>query len=379
MTISITFNASHLKSFNLDVSAKFRILLVPESRFEPKDFHYIILLDKSLSMKGEKLQMAKEGANELVSSLPQESYFSLLAFDEKVSILKEHSQSHLIDIDEIKAGSGTSLYKALEEASKLAERYRQPSYLILLTDGVPTDRGCTHGLSRKFDLERCLPVYQGLSLPHNVQVISFGIGQDYNEKILSLISEKGNGFFYHIKDPKEIVEKMPKLAKSSVAAKNVTVDIISESAVKLLNYNDVPIKINAVEGIVKILGETVIPKGYQGKFMTIKVSYEDENGSNSKTIEYSLTTAKDQQDFFNGVNKDIIMEYEYLKTLRDYSRDVGELNLVEATKKLEKLRQIAEQTRRTDLLEATEELTRRKSGDPKEIESEVTRKMRDQS
>ncbi|MEM0064515.1 MAG: hypothetical protein QXM10_05140, partial [Metallosphaera sp.] len=37
------------------------------------------------------------------------------------------------------------------------------------------------------------------------------------------------------------------------------------------------------------------------------------------------------------------------------------------------------QTRRTDLLEATEELTRRKSGDPKEIESEVTRKMRDQS
>lgn len=194
------------------------------------------------------------------------------------------------------------------------------------------------------------------------------------------VSEKGRGFFYHVTDPSEIPDKMPKLAKSQIAASNVVVDLISESPVKLLNYSELPVRINAVEGVVKIYGETVIPRGYEGKFITLKLNYDDENGRQNKVIEFSLKRAQSQQDFVSGLNRDLLMEYEYLRTLQDYSRDVEANNLVEATKKLDRLKEIAEQTRRQDLQETALELTRKMSSGEgsKEIASEVTRKMRSQ-
>ncbi|BCS93839.1 VWA domain-containing protein [Metallosphaera javensis (ex Sakai et al. 2022)] len=380
MGLSVLFNVSHGKSFIQEIRAMFRIVLVPESKFEAKNLHYVVLIDRSYSMKGEKLEMAKEGAKLLVENLPKESYFSLLTFNEKVSLLKEHVHPSPLgrELEEIKVGSGTALYKALQEAFNLARKFGGPTYVILLTDGVPSDMGCMPGLSRKFDLNRCLPVYQGLSVPDNVQIISFGIGDDYSEEILSQVSERGRGFFYHITDPAEIPEKMPRLAKSQVAASDVVVDLVSESPVKLLNYDSLPVRINAVEGVVKIFGETVIPREYSGKFMTLKVRYRDENGDQNRTLEFSLSKARNQQEFVSGIDRDLIMEYEYLQTLQNYSRDLEARNLVEATKKLDRLREIAEQTRRQDLQEVAEELTRKMSsgGNTKEIASEVTRKMR---
>ncbi len=381
MGLSVLFNVSHSKSFTQEIRAMFRIVLVPESRFEAKNLHYVILIDRSYSMKGEKLEMAKEGARLLVDNLPKDSCFSLLVFNEKVSIIKEHEHPSEIgkELEGLKVGSGTAMYKALQEAFNLARKYGEPTYVILLTDGVPSDMGCMPGLSRKFDLNRCLPVYQGLSVPENVQIISFGIGDDYSEEILTEVSEKGRGFFYHVTDPAQIPEKMPKLVKSEVAASDVTVDLVSESPVKLLNYDSLPVRINAVEGVVKIFGETIIPKEYTGKFMTLKVRYRDEKGMQDRTQEFFLTRAQNQQDFISGINRDVIMEYEYLQTLQSYSRDLKARNLVEATKKLDRLREIAEQTRRQDLQEVAEELTRKMSsgeGNAKEIASEVTRKMR---
>ncbi|AWS00716.1 VWA domain-containing protein [Metallosphaera hakonensis JCM 8857 = DSM 7519] len=357
-----------------------RITLVPESKFDAKNFHYIILIDRSYSMKGEKLDMAKEGARLLIENLPKDSYFSLLTFNEKIDIIKEHVHPSPVNLDQVKVGSGTAMYKALQEAFSLASKYNQPTFAILLTDGEPSDMGCMPGLSRKFNLAKCLPVYQGLTVPENVQIISFGLGEEYSEAILTEVSEKGRGFFYHVTDPSEIPDKMPKLAKSQIAASNVVVDLISESPVKLLNYSELPVRINAVEGVVKIYGETVIPRGYEGKFITLKLNYDDENGRQNKVIEFSLKRAQSQQDFVSGLNRDLLMEYEYLRTLQDYSRDVEANNLVEATKKLDRLKEIAEQTRRQDLQETALELTRKMSSGEgsKEIASEVTRKMRSQ-
>ncbi|QKR00917.1 VWA domain-containing protein [Metallosphaera tengchongensis] len=365
----------------------FRIVLVPESKFEAKRFHYIILLDRSYSMEGAKLEMAKRGAELLMDNLPEDSYLSLISFNEKVSVIKEHVSSlSMEELDEahealstIKPGSGTSLYKALQEAFKISKRYRDPTYLILLTDGVPTDMGCVSRVSNKFRLEECLEVYEKLEVPEVVETISFGIGDDYSPEILSKISERGNGFFYHISDPSEIPEKMPKMVKSKVAAKNVVVDLVSESPVKLLNYEQLPVKINAVEGVVKIFGEATIPPNFSGKFMALKVKYQDEGGEQRKEIDFNLKVAKDQSEFLQGVDRDVIMEYQYMQTLKGYSEALESQNLVEATKRLDKLREIAEQTRRQDLMESTNEMTKKmNTGDVKGITSEITRKMRSQ-
>jgi Ca-activated chloride channel family protein len=160
------------------------------------------------------------------------------------------------EIQNIAANGQTSLFTALLTAFKIAVKYSMPAYILLLTDGNPTDVTDTR-------------TYEKMSIPQGVQIISFGIGDDYNEELLKILSDRTGSTFYHIQEASEIPEKLPRAAKTKIAGKNVTVDIISESPVKLLNYPQLPVKINAVEGVIKILGETVIPPKYNGNLRSI--------------------------------------------------------------------------------------------------------------
>ncbi|MFP3218116.1 VWA domain-containing protein [Acidianus sp.] len=379
MTLSLRVDVSHRYSFDNEVRMMFKILLVPEKISVATGFHYIILLDTSGSMEGLKIEKAKSGAIELFKRIPQGNKVTFIKFASTVEVVREFSDPLDLtnEIQNIAANGQTSLFTALLTAFKIAVKYSMPAYILLLTDGNPTDVTDTR-------------TYEKMSIPQGVQIISFGIGDDYNEELLKILSDRTGSTFYHIQEASEIPEKLPRAAKTKIAGKNVTVDIISESPVKLLNYPQLPVKINAVEGVIKILGETVIPPKYNGNFMTIKVNYEDpvKNVQDVLMSVVSLKQAPDQQTFISGINKDIIMEYEYYVTLQKYSEDVNAGNLVEATRTLKKMEELAQQTRRLELIETTKRLssdleTTKRIGSTeqtkrlsKEVSSEVTRKLR---
>jgi Ca-activated chloride channel family protein len=379
MTLSLRVDVSHRYSFDNEVRMMFKILLVPEKISVATGFHYIILLDTSGSMEGLKIEKAKSGAIELFKRIPQGNKVTFIKFASTVEVVREFSDPLDLtnEIQNIAATGQTSLYTALLTAFKIAAKYGMPAYILLLTDGNPTD---------VIDIR----TYEKMRIPQGVQIISFGIGDDYNEELLKILSDRTGSTFYHIQEASEIPEKLPRAAKTKIAGKNVTVDIISESPVKLLNYPQLPVKINAVEGVIKILGETVIPPKYNGNFMTIKVNYEDpiKNAQDALMSIVSLKQAPDQQTFISGINKDIIMEYEYYVTLQKYSEDVNAGNLVEATRTLKKMEELAQQTRRLELIETTKRLsadleTTKRIGSTeqtkrlsKEVSSEVTRKLR---
>jgi len=379
MTLSLRVDVSHRYSFDNEVRMMFKILLVPEKISVATGFHYIILLDTSGSMEGLKIEKAKSGAIELFKRIPQGNKVTFIKFASTVEVVREFSDPLDLtnEIQNIAANGQTSLFTALLTAFKIAVKYSMPAYILLLTDGNPTDVTDTR-------------TYEKMSIPQGVQIISFGIGDDYNEELLKILSDRTGSTFYHIQEASEIPEKLPRAAKTKIAGKNVTVDIISESPVKLLNYPQLPVKINAVEGVIKILGETVIPPKYNGNFMTIKVNYEDpvKNVQDALMSIVSLKQAPDQQTFISGINKDIIMEYEYYVTLQKYSEDVNAGNLVEATRTLKKMEELAQQTRRLELIETTKRLssdleTTKRIGSTeqtkrlsKEVSSEVTRKLR---
>lgn len=382
MTISMRVETSHKYSFNTDIKMIFKILLVPEKVSIASGFHYIVLLDTSGSMEGMKLDNAKTGAIELFKRIPEGNKATFITFSSHVNIIKEFTDPQDLsdEIISLKASGQTALYTALLTAFNLSRKHEMPSYIVLLTDGNPTD-------------ETVEATYKKIVIPEGIQVISFGIGEDYNESILKILADRTGGQLYHVDDPMQIPENLPKAAKTKIAGKNVIVDIISEAPVKILNYSDPPIKINALEGVVKILGETSIPPNYNGNFMTIKLNYEDPLSQRQQALMsiVSLTPAKDQQTFMSGVNKDLTFEYEYYNALQKYSSDVEAGNLVEATKTLDKMNELAQQTRRIELIETTKRLsnsleTTKRIGTveqtkklSKEVTSEVTRKLRGES
>lgn len=170
-----------------------------------------LLIDRSFSMSGEKLQEAKKAAKEALNHLtPGKDTIGLVTFAEKAqSVLPQKLmadyQAVEDKIEEIKVASGTSLYKGLETATEQLKKVMDPGKktesgrrvvqnIILISDGQPTDNKTNdqyRELSKKIR-------------EAGITIIALGIGADYNEDLLALITNTTGGSWYHVQDPKEI-------------------------------------------------------------------------------------------------------------------------------------------------------------------------------
>lgn len=386
MTISIKVEYSHSKSFSTEVKGYFKIVLVPERVTQAKNLHYIILLDTSGSMKGMKIEIAKKSTLEILNKVPPYNYVTLITFSGQggVNVIAEHSDVNSIDkekvVGSIVAEGTTPFFTTLSKAFEIVKKYNEPAYMLALTDGIPTD-------------VTDVKAYESMTIPENVKMYAFGIGDDYREEILKILSDKSGGVFYHLQDPMEIEQRLPTSVATEIGAKDITVDIQSASnaPIKLLNYQGPPVKLGVLEGAVRIYGEVSIPPNFEGEFLTVKVSYVDP--VQDKVVEIikkvNLTKAVDTNDFLSAINKDLTAEYQYYDLLNKYALQVQAQNLVEATRTLNQLTQIAQQTRRIEFLETTRRLgeameqTRRAGASieqtkrlSKEVSSEVTKKLR---
>jgi Ca-activated chloride channel family protein len=379
MTISMKVFGSHKFSFQYPAKYVFKIVLVPEKVTTARGFHYVLLVDTSGSMEGFKMELAKKGALELLNRIPEGNKVSVLSFGERVNLLAEavNPTDASQAIQNFTAEGSTPFYSALLMAISLIKKYEMPSYLLLLTDGNPTD-------------VTILDVYKGLEFPSNVKVIAYGIGDDYNEVLLRLLADKTGGIFEHVSDVNEIVKLLPKAAVTKVGAQGVTVDIKSEGQVKLLNFEGPPVRLNAVESAVTIWGELTLPSNYSGDILRVAVTYFDPATQTQQTMSQvlSVQVASTMEQYNAGIDKDLVAEYNYYVLLDKYGRDLSASNLGEATKTLNQMTQLAQQTRRLDMMEQTKRLqnsleqTRRLGSVEatkrlaKEVQSEVTKKLR---
>jgi len=370
---------SHKYSFQYPAKYVFKIVLVPEKVTTARGFHYVLLVDTSGSMEGFKIELAKKGALELLNRIPEGNKVSVMSFGERVNLLAEavNPTDASQAIQDLTAEGSTPFYSALLTAVSLIKKYEMPSYLILLTDGNPTD-------------VTVLDNYKGLEFPSNVKVIAYGIGDDYNEVLLRLLADKTGGIFEHVSDVNEIVKLLPKAAVSKVGAQDVTVDIKSEGQVKLFNFEGPPVRLNAVESAVTIWGELTLPSNYSGDILRVTATYFDPATRARQTMSQvlSVQVASTTEQYNAGVDKDLVAEYNYYVLLDKYGKDLSAANLGEATKTLNQLTQLAQQTRRLDMMEQTKRLqnsleqTRRLGSVEatkrlaKEVQSEVTKKLR---
>lgn len=147
----------------------------------------VLVIDKSGSMGGQKLELAKDAASATVELLGDKDQIAVLAFDGKphwVSRMMSASQkSSIIDkISGIELGGGTTLYPAMQEAFRtLQATTAKLKHVIILTDGHSTP-GDFEGIARDMAAQR-------------ITVSTVGLG-DVDENILRRIAEIGNGRNY---------------------------------------------------------------------------------------------------------------------------------------------------------------------------------------
>jgi len=157
-----------------------------------------LILDHSTSMKGARLQQAKEAARYILEQMGPEDVLSLVAFSDHASLIlpgrrgvdKAAARSA---INSIRASGGTEILQGLKLGLEEVERWHtgapggQISHLILLTDGQ------TYG-----DEAGCLELARYAGQKH-IPITTMGIGSDWNEKLLdqvATLSGSPGGSFY---------------------------------------------------------------------------------------------------------------------------------------------------------------------------------------
>ncbi|MGC9357881.1 MAG: VIT domain-containing protein, partial [Anaerolineae bacterium] len=153
----------------------------------PKDL--FLVLDKSGSMEGEKLEQAKAALDYVLRHLNPEDRFNVIAFSSDVrtyaSDLRPASEgAEAADwITGLEALGGTNIYLALSEALLQADEER-PTVVIFLTDGLPTE-GIVDEQSLLDTLEQ--------EAPESVRIFPFGVGYDVNTLLLDQLADDHRG------------------------------------------------------------------------------------------------------------------------------------------------------------------------------------------
>jgi Ca-activated chloride channel family protein len=161
--------------------------------------HLAVVIDRSGSMAGTRLQNAISGAISAVEHLAEGDMVSVIAFDTKPSVvvpatvIGAQSRSGIREaIRGITLGGDTCISCGIEEAvSQFVAGSGKVHRMIVLSDG-----DATAGV-------RDVPGFRGLSQrarERGVSVSTVGVGVSYNQKILGAIAQEAGGGHYFIED-----------------------------------------------------------------------------------------------------------------------------------------------------------------------------------
>jgi Mg-chelatase subunit ChlD len=167
-----------------------------EKRRDEPGVAMVLVIDRSGSMSGLPLEMAKAAAKATADTLSPEDLLEVVAFDSQPTrIVKMTPAKHRAriqnDIARIQPGGGTEIFSALDSAYQtLTVTRARRKHVILLTDGQAPSNGIR-------DLVQAMTA-------EGITVSSVGLGAGIDETLLRTISDLGGGRFYKVTDPQAL-------------------------------------------------------------------------------------------------------------------------------------------------------------------------------
>lgn len=176
-----------------------------EKEKEKPSLAMVLVIDKSGSMGGEKIELAKKAAKSAVELLGQKDQIGVLVFEgnfQWVSELRPKSGYVIDRIASIEAGGGTNMAPAMDAAYQaLQSTTAKLKHVILLTDGISAP-GDFEGVAQAMANAR-------------ITCSTVGIGEGAHQELLETIARIGKGRYYFTNDPFSIPQIF---AKETVTA-----------------------------------------------------------------------------------------------------------------------------------------------------------------
>jgi Ca-activated chloride channel homolog len=167
-----------------------------EKRRDEAEVAMALVIDRSGSMTGLPLEMAKQAAKATADTLAADDLLEVIAFDSQPTRIvrmtpAKHRARIQSDIARIQAGGGTEIFPALDAAYQALSTTRaKKKHLVLLTDGQAPQNGIR-------DLVQALAA-------ENITATTVGLGGGVDEGLLRMIADLGGGRFYKVADPQTL-------------------------------------------------------------------------------------------------------------------------------------------------------------------------------
>jgi Ca-activated chloride channel homolog len=190
-----------------------------------------LVLDRSTSMQGEKMDVVKASAIQVLRNLRPQDILSVVAFSDRAEVIIPASYQQdrprlEAKVQMIQASGATEMFQGLELGAKEVTRSldsKRVNHIILLTDGH------TYG-----DEEQCLDLSSRLA-ERGIGISCMGIGKEWNDVFLEVLSTRTGGSTAFIAQPNDIkrllLEKFNALAQTF--AEDITIEVSPSAGVDL--------------------------------------------------------------------------------------------------------------------------------------------------
>jgi Ca-activated chloride channel homolog len=203
-------------------------------RRERAPVNLAFVLDRSGSMSGAKLALAKQAVEEALARLDDRDRFSIVMYDDVIDVVVESTpasaearRNAVGRLGAVDARGSTNLGEGwLRGCEQVAGHLSTEGInrVLLLTDGL-----ANKGITDSSELARHARELRA----RGVSTTTFGVGNDFDEALLQAMSDAGGGHFYYIADAAQIRDHIASEVGETleVVARNADLEVLAGEGV----------------------------------------------------------------------------------------------------------------------------------------------------